>query len=113
MNRTGQVEHGMMASGTRKISFSLWRYSHYFQLESKGKASTSVSLVKIPFYGEQQQQQHLLKHLDKRHGSTKLAAKVANAASDRESQQRAHTHSTQAAAVGVRKTDPHPGTTKQ
>ncbi|XP_058497048.1 calcium-binding protein 2a isoform X2 [Solea solea] len=93
MKRTGQV--GMMASEKGGISFFSWRHSHYFQLESNWKNNISVTCRLCPglkiLSTANNSYSNLLKHLEERHASTKLAAKVANAASETESHSSEHT----------------------
>ncbi|KAK0146323.1 hypothetical protein N1851_014370 [Merluccius polli] len=71
-----------------KISLYSWKYSHYFQLQSKAKNNILVTCKLCPgskiLSTANNSNSNLLKHLEKRHASTKLVAKVtsANAASE-------------------------------
>lgn len=84
-----------MASEKGKISFYSWRFSHYFKLERIGETNISVTCRLCPgskvLSTATNSNSNLLKHLEKRHASTKLAAKVANAASETESHSSEHT----------------------
>ena len=85
----------MMTSNKGKISFPSRGYSHYFQLESRGKYNISVTCglcsgSKI-LSTANSSNSNLLRHQEKRHALTKLAAMVANAASKNKSHSSKHT----------------------
>ena len=84
-----------------RISFQSWRYSLYFKLEKRGVKNIQVTCKLCPgsklLSTANNSNSNLLKHLEKRHATLKLTAKLTSEPEESDEQEGA----TKAAAAGL------------
>ncbi len=74
-----------------RISFQTWRYSHYFKLEKREVKNIQVTCKLCPgsklLSTANNSNSNLLKHLEKRHATLKLTAKLASEPAESDEQE--------------------------